>query len=223
MKKQAIAAFLALLLTVPLMSGCGKQSEQPDSAMESTAAETSASSSDSVDSAQEDDTFTYDGTFNEEVYQHIIQNIELFGHKISMPCTLADLGEDFSTGLDKPYLDAEYSLAVYSLYYGEQEIGQITFNSDHELSKKELETLPFCNLSVSQYTVAKNDSSISGFTLQDTFQQVQDALGAPTDASGYNDNGKGYVRYTLTESQNISFFVNQDQSIREIAVQVASE
>ena len=42
-------------------------------------------------------------------------------------------------------------------------------------------------------------------------------------ASGYNDNGKGYVRYALTESQNISFFINQDQSIREIAVQVASE
>ena len=76
---------------------------------------------------------------------------------------------------------------------------------------------------MSQYTVDQNDSSISGFTLQDTFQQVQDALGTPTDASGYNDDGKGYVRYALTESQNISFFINQDQSIREIAVQVASE
>ena len=97
MKKQVIATFLALMLTVPLMSGCGKQSEQSDSAIESTAAETSAAA-DTTDSAQEDETFTYDGTFNEEVFQHITQNIELFGHKVSMPCTLADLGEEFSTG-----------------------------------------------------------------------------------------------------------------------------
>ena len=212
MKKQVIATFLALMLTVPLMSGCGKQSEQPDSAIESTAAETSAAA-DTTDSAQEDETFTYDGTFNEEVFQHITQNIELFGHKVSMPCTLED----------HPYVDTEYSFVIYSLYFNEQQIGQITYNCDHELSETELKTLPFCNLSVSQYTADQNDSSISGFTLQDTFQQVQDALGTPTDASGYNDNGKGYVRYALTESQNISFFINQDQSIREIAVQVASE
>lgn len=222
MKKQVIATFLALMLTVPLMSGCGKQSEQPNSAIESTAAETSAAA-DTTDSAQEDATFTYDGTFNEEVFQHITKNIELFGHKVSMPCTLADLGEEFSTGEDNPYVDTEYSFVIYSLYFNEQQIGQITYNCDHELSETELKTLPFCNLSVSQYTADQNDSSISGFTLQDTFQQVQDALGTPTDASGYNDNGKGYVRYALTESQNISFFINQDQSIREIAVQVASE
>ncbi len=81
MKKQVIATFLALMLTVPLMSGCGKQSEQPDSAIESTAAETSAAA-DTTDSAQEDETFTYDGTFNEEALE-LAQATLVGGKRIS--------------------------------------------------------------------------------------------------------------------------------------------
>lgn len=153
MKKQVIVTFLALLLTVPLTSGCGKQSESSGSAVEFSAAGTITSPADVLDPAQDGDTFVYDGTFNERVFQHIIQNIELFGYKVSMPCTLADLGKEFSTGTDNPYVDAEYSVVVYSLYFNEQQIGQITYNCDHELNKTELKTLPFCNLSVSQYSV----------------------------------------------------------------------
>lgn len=207
MKKQAIAALLALLLTVPLMSGCGKQSEPPDSAVESTAAETSASSSDSVDSAQEDDTFTYDGTFNEEVYQHIIQNIELFGHKISMPCTLADLGEDFS--IDHPIVDKEALLVTYSLNYQGEYIGCMQFAGDRELTAEEEMNLSFCGIAFDSPALWY----VAGIMPDDSYQHMRTVLGEPNDTALYDDDQKGYVGYYLSDDESISFYIRKEKVI----------
>lgn len=222
MKKQAIAALLALLLTVPLMSGCGKQSEPPDSAVESTAAETTT-----ADSAQEEDTFTYDGTFNEEVFQHIIQNIELFGHKVSMPCTLADLGEDFSLD-DEPSIDEAHSIVTYSLFCKDEEIGSIQYPSDHALTEEETRTLAFTALYIAPMDSASDysDTFVAGLTIHDTYQHIKNVLGVPTSSAKYEEDKKGYVNYWLTDEEGttkeISFYV-RDDSIEQISVFILNQ
>lgn len=86
MKKQTIAAFLVLLLAVPLMSGCGKQSEPSDSAAES-AAEESVLPQNSEETGQADtpvaETLTEDPLV-----------LEINGIALTFPFRVEELGEE---------------------------------------------------------------------------------------------------------------------------------
>lgn len=85
MKKQTIAAFL-VLLSVPFMSGCGKQSELSDSAAESVAEE-SVPSQDSEETGQTDtpaaETLTEDPLV-----------LEINGIALTFPFRVEELGEE---------------------------------------------------------------------------------------------------------------------------------
>ena len=86
MKKQTIVAFLVLLLSVPLMSGCGKQSELSDSAAEFAAKE-SVLSQDSEETRQADT--PADETLTEDPLV-----LEIDGIALTFPFRVEELGEE---------------------------------------------------------------------------------------------------------------------------------
>ena len=94
-------------MLVSSVCGCESKNDKPSSSSEvvSTVDESSE-----IAENKDDESFEYNGTFNEEVFRHIIQDINLKGVKVSMPCTLADF-EDGVTIKD-PFLFKEDSMVT---------------------------------------------------------------------------------------------------------------
>lgn len=98
MKAKAIAAFLCLLLTIPMLGGCGKQAE-PESAV--SAGESQAVSAEGI---PEDVQQTLQAALDAEpitipaeewTVDTICQATYINGKNLSIPCTLRDFGEGF--------------------------------------------------------------------------------------------------------------------------------
>jgi hypothetical protein len=68
--------------------GCESKNDKPSSSSEVVS---TVDESNEITENKDDESFEYNGTFNEEVFNHIIQDINLNGVKVSMPCTLANL------------------------------------------------------------------------------------------------------------------------------------
>ncbi len=79
------------------------------------------------DNILKEDSSYYTGTFNEEVFEHIIQNISLKGIKVSMLCTFSELSGKFELS-DALYVDSEHSVVCYSLNYNGENTGFIEGN-----------------------------------------------------------------------------------------------
>lgn len=214
MKKQAIAVFLTLLLTIPLMNGCGKQSEQPDSAMESTGAETYEASSDVVDYEQDDDDFVYDGTFNEEVFEHICNDIKIDGTPLSMPGVFNEWDKGFSARFLT--VDEVNNLATYELLFGDSSVGFVVFDSSQELTLSRLMDTVFYNLCLSP----SNDSReiiVADIRIGDSAKDITEVLGT-ADKSEYSE-GKGYYEYTVNDDRYVRFSIKND-AIDKIVIKV---
>ena len=162
-----------------------------------------------------EDSSYYTGTFNEEVFEHIIQNIKLKGIKISMPCTLKDMGNGFE--VSNPLVFDENAYVTYALNYKDVCLGQILYYSDHELTDKELENEEFAQLYINPFEPYWGNLSVAGIEIDSDYKILENVLGQPT-SKKYDGERKFYI-YKLSEKKYIEFHF-MDDSIYSICIKI---
>lgn len=206
MRKQILAAMMcAAIFSVPFYS-CGHDSTINESSEISQVAENT--------DFKEDSTY-YTETFNEEVFEHIIQNIKLKDINISMPCTLKDMGNGFE--VSNPLVFEKDALATYALKYKDVYIGQIVYYSDHELTEEELETEKFHHLYVNSSVLPLANINVAGIEIGSDYKELEVLIGQPT--SKNHDGESGSYTYKLSEQKYIQFNF-MDDSIYSIFINV---
>ncbi len=199
-------------MLVGSVCGCESKTDKPSGSSE--VVSTVDESSD-VTKSKDDESFEYNGTFNEEVFRHIIQDINLKGVKVSMPCTFADLGEGFA--VKYPLVLKEKSMVTYSLEYNGMKVAQILYYLDHELTDKELNELEIPYLSISRDLFINDNLSVAGINTDSDYTIIDDVLGEPTEMDF--DGNEGRYDYSLSEKNYVSFFII-DKKISSIDISV---
>lgn len=212
MKRKTLILFLCSMMLVGSVCGCNSKTEEQSSSSEVVSA---ADESSEAEENKDDESFEYNGTFNEEVFNHIIQDINLKGVKVSMPCTLANL-EDGVTIKD-PFLFKEDSMVTYSLSYNDVHLAEILYYSDCELTDAELLEIEFSCISISPGLFDRDKFSVGNIKLDSDYTLLEDVLGNPTKAEF--DGSGGYYKYSLSEKEYLIFYI-RDKKINSITIDI---
>ncbi len=208
MKRKTLSLFLCSMMLIGSVCGCNSKTDKPSSSSEvvSTVDESSEAAENKAD-----ESFEYNGTFNEEVFRHIIQDINLKGVKVSMPCTFADLGEGFA--VKNPLVFKEKSMVTYSLEYNDIKVAQILYYADHELTDKEFKELEIPFISINPDLFREDNVSVAGINVESDYKILNDVLGEPTEMDF--DGNDGYYVYSLSEKNYVKFNIS-DKKINSI-------
>ena len=214
--KKIFAVVLALSMLCA-MTGCDKNegsasTQESSTSTESTtgSVEESSSSPSAPDSSSEESTSsTSEPTAGQAEFDfdEAVKNITLFGNKISLPCTIADFGEDFSLDEDGyvPVFD-DTKRMVCGLLYHNQEIGTVVLADclegdsfgDKEIVNLNLGfvwrgTYPYSEADILSlermncYT-GKIEHDFAGLSYDSTEKDIKSVLGEPDTVDNYDDN-----------------------------------
>ena len=212
MKRKILCLFICSLMLTGSVCGCESKNDKPSSSSEVV---TTVDESSEITENKDDESFEYNGTFNEEVFRHIIQDINLKGVKVSMPCTLADF-EDGVTIKD-PFLFKEDSMVTYSLSYNNTHLAEVLYYSDRELTDTELLEIEFSCISISPGLFDRDKFSVGSIKLDSDYTLLEDVLGNPTKAEF--DGSDGYYKYSLSEKEYLIFYI-RDKKINSITIDI---
>ena len=212
MKRKILSLFLCSLMLTGSVCGCESKNDKPSSSSEVVS---TIDESNEITENKADESFEYNGTFNEEVFKHIIQDINLKGVKVSMPCTLADF-EDGVTIKD-PFLFKEDSMVTYSLSYNNTHLAEISYYSDRELTDAELLEIEFSGITINPGLFDRDKFSVGSIKLDSDYTLLEDVLGNPTKAEF--DGTDGYYKYSLSEKDSLLFFI-RDKKINSITIDI---
>ena len=212
MKRKILSLFLCSMMLIGSVCGCNSKTDKPSSSSE--VVSTVDESSEAAEN-KGDESFEYNGTFNEEVFNHIIQDINLKGVKISMPCTLANL-EDGVTIKD-PFFFKEDSMVTYSLSYNNTHLAEISYYSDRELTDAELLEIEFSGITINPGLFDRDKFSVGSIKLDSDYTLLEDVLGNPTKVKF--DGTDGYYKYSLSEKDSLLFFI-RDKKINSINIDI---
>ncbi len=207
--KRAAALLLAGVMLLGL-AGCdrSKASDADSGSISST-----LTVSDSADLSDTQAEFDFD---------EAVKDINLFGHKISLPCMWSDFGEDFSH--DDMFIPADDDLSCNLLYKGKK-IGVIFFGNCDVEHSDEIETKPVVCISVghydygypydeeeldwldrAEYYTGLLEFGFSEFTMGSTEDVILKVLGTPNDRpDGFNchylvyDYDNGYLLFIIND------------------------
>ena len=212
MKRKILCLFICSLMLTGSVCGCESKNDKPSSSSEvvSTVDESSE-----ISENKADENFEYNGTFNEEVFRHIIQDINLKGVKVSMPCTLADFENGVT--IKDPFLFKEDSMVTYSLSYNDTHLAEILYYSDRELTDAELLEIEFSCISISPGLFDRDKFSVGSIKLDSDYTLLEDVLGNPTKAEF--DGSDGYYKYSLSEKEYLIFYI-RDKKINSITIDI---
>ena len=177
MKRKILCLFICSLMLTGSVCGCESKNDKPSSSSEVVS---TVDESNEITENKDDESFEYNGTFNEEVFNHIIQDINLKGVKVSMPCTLADF-EDGVTIKD-PFLFKEDSMVTYSLSYNNTHLAEVLYYSDRELTDAELLEIEFSGITINPGLFDRDKFSVGSIKLDSDYTLLEDVLGNPTKA-----------------------------------------
>ncbi|MBQ6945417.1 MAG: hypothetical protein IJN43_13995 [Ruminococcus sp.] len=212
MKRKILCLFICSLMLTGSICGCESKNDKPSSSSEvvSTVDESSE-----ITENKNDESFEYNGTFNEEVFRHIIQDINLKGVKVSMPCTLADFENGVT--IKDPFLFKEDSMVTYSLSYNNTHLAEVLYYSDRELTDAELLEIEFSGISISPGLFDRDKFSVGSIKLDSDYTLLEDVLGNPTKAEF--DGSDGYYKYSLSEKEYLIFYI-RDKKINSITIDI---
>ena len=212
MKRKILSLFICSLMLVGSVCGCENKNDKLSSSSEVVS---TVDESNEITENKADESFEYNGTFNEEVFRHIIQDINLKGVKVSMPCTLANL-EDGVTIKD-PFLFKEDSMVTYSLSYNNTHLAEISYYSDRELTDAELLEIEFSGITINPGLFDRDKFSVGSIKLDSDYTLLEDVLGNPTKVKF--DGTDGYYKYSLSEKDALLFFI-RDKKINSINIDI---
>lgn len=199
MQKQ-LTILLCLTLAVTLLTGCGKQ-DSSEGSVSSSIPMQSAENSMSAESDADAETPSYNGTFNETVFEQVCKDIRVADSTITVPGTLKDCGSHFSA--EFVMQDEKNEMLTYRMLYDGIEIGFVIYIGNSELDKKELETATFYSLFFYNDD-GLPDISVGGISLSDPPDRVPEVFGETTDYK-LDDDGFGYWQYKLRKEYYLKF------------------
>lgn len=241
-RKHRYIKSVSLLLAAVLlcgMTGCSKNEEQisdPEGSLsgsQSIPNESSASDDTSVESSSDvsqdipADSSVSDSVSSEQVdssakinIDEAVKDITLFGHKISLPCTIKDLGEDFSLGAEGTLfengMEFDGKLMIDILYKGDI-LGAVTlpnYRQGDELGDKQITSL-FLGYATDKELLGESgykkllemlgyysdtiEWNMAGITFDSSKEMIFNALGEPDEIGDYISSDSEMLRYKFTD------------------------
>ncbi len=186
-KRKLTCLLLCSLMLLSSLGGCGKD----DTAKTDTQPATSEKAEEKIE---------YNGVFNSEVFEKICNDINLYGKDISLPCSMEDLGEEFSA--EYLLISKKSSIVTYDLNYKDSLIGFVLFHSNEKLSEQDLKTKDFNTINLEM----SDEVKIAGLKNGDNVEIIKQLFGEPTKILGNEESGS-YI-YNVDEDAYIKFYLN---------------
>lgn len=168
--------------------------------------------------------FEYNGTFNEDVFEHICRNIVIEDKTLSLPFTIQDMGEDYSYNDIYTYYEEKLELASAGWTYKGNIIGFFTAVSkpnDSDWSDNLI-----CSFDVQQDEYEQQSEfkyiSIGGMELMDTKDELVDTLGEPTKITEFS-SGTVMFSYLISDENNIKFDISPKGRITVISITISHD
>lgn len=155
------------------------------------------------------DHFQYSGTFDEEVFAHICQDVLIKGASVCVPGTLEDWGDDFSA--TPFFINQEDSMCFYEVMYEDTLVACVGYAAAEEIPEAELKTTPYFLIVFFETDENPDPPGVAGITLGNSAGSITDALGEPTRITEINENGAYNYEYTVSDEQCIVFGLNDDK------------
>ncbi len=127
---------------------------------------------------QPTESFTYNGTFDEAVFDQVCRDVTIGERHVTLPCTLNDLGKGFKA--EHKYTSDFYKQAIYTLTYHDADLCTISYYSDHELDGKALKNAQIASFYISQNAHREEEISIGGITPGKHVSVLEEQFGEPT-------------------------------------------
>ena len=249
MKK--IFAFVLALSMLCAMTGCDKNegsalTQESSTSTESLTGSTEDSSStpSAPDSSSEEST----GSASEPVagqaefdFDEAVKNITLFGNKISLPCTIADFGEDYSLGAKGTVFEEGTDIGdnriMIDILYKEEIIGHVillncvtndnlsdktiaALSLGYPANKRKLGEATYKNmLEKMGYYTDNIKFDLGGLTFDSTKDEVKAKLGEPDETDEFSTSGDR-LTYMFSDIGFVEFwFFDQTLVVIKIDVQ----
>lgn len=225
----ALLATAALLCSFTGCAGNEASNAIPDSVTSALQSTPDAESKDSVSSqVNSDNTSSSDAQTEQNSgqsefdFDEAVKNITLFGTKISLPCTIASFGDDFSLNtepFEKALSSGENRVACNLLYKGKKigtvAIADCTPEDDYNSRKIDTIMLGF-SVDYSNWSedYKKNyfqssgwyqdliEVELGGITFESSEEKVKSILGIPTIEQAYFEKGKELVYTFFQDDEN---------------------
>lgn len=164
------------------------------------------------------DVLEYNGTFNEDVFIQMCQNIQIGNICISLPCIFDKMGKDFEIG-EKPLLDSPNGILSSEILYKNSIVGYISLeytDGDDEWVDNEILGYTF-----SWYDIKKLNYSdffsVGGIGFQEQVEDVTSRLGTPSKISEYSNGERSYF-YSVSINKQIRFTFDSSEKIVSISI-----
>jgi hypothetical protein len=136
------------------------------------------------------------GTFD---FDEAMQNFYLFDKKISLPCTVSEMGEEYTLS-EHCFEVPETTQVLYNLYYSGNEIGSVTI-SEEDSDNGYNSPIKMIMLDNYDSNEKKIDVDILGISFQSTKTDIENVFGK-SDKSTDTD----LIYYTEDENSFVSFY-----------------
>lgn len=220
MKTKAITVFLCLLLTLPLLEGCGKSAQPDPISVEDVPAEMRQK----LQAARDAEPITIPA--EEWTVDTLCQAIYINGEQLTLPCTPNDLlAEGFEIREDKEHR-ISYNEEIkrgtgFLTYYGTRIGG---FAVEHCESEEEVLDAPLRYLSLSFYNnepEERSPISVNGVALGSEMQSTRDRLYFMDVYSEVEE--EGYLQLTKTIDTFDITCVYSDNKLENISIHFNTE
>ena len=156
----------------------------------------------------------YNGTFNEDIFNQICQNINIEDVLISFPCTTKELPSNISIG-GEPIIIEESKVVNYQLCYNETDLGSCSFSYTED--PEDFDNLSMTGLGLNRDENLVELISVGEITFQYSKQQIIDRLGEPTNRTNFS-SGNEKFDYLIDEYRYINFMFYQDGRMASIGI-----
>ena len=215
--KRKLVLFMAAAFLVSNLTAC-KNSENTLSSDNDKSRSTQSSISESVSESTESDTQSkteiqpeineYGGTFNEEVFDKIVNNVVIGDRIFSFPCSLEDLGEGFTFRKETMIYEEETELRSCGLLYDKKSLAAVTMHcaaDDNDYSDNDIICISFTASDFKRQTTIDN-ISIGGITFDSTEEEILQMFGEPTDNHEDSSHFSSYLY--LIDKKRLTFSFN---------------
>ncbi|MBP5579837.1 MAG: hypothetical protein J6X56_10270 [Ruminococcus sp.] len=135
---------------------------------------------------------------SKDIVLKMLDNIVLFGEKLSLPSSFDDFNDDYTATNGVPYKD--YDMSTYTLYYKNKKIGFVDLSKNNDIHGLFIDNdIPNSNFNICDIGYNSNKAD------------VINVFGEPTDRT------EGSFIYGENENQQITFGFN-GETIRSIKI-----
>ena len=213
--KKTIIYYLVTAAMLLSLSSCGEKAD--DSSSEAEKTETKASVTSKAETISENEPVSepepeinlgFNGEFNEEVFEKICQNVKIGDKIVSIPCTLNDLGDDYS--IESNYQTYE-NYITSALFFQSKRISEISFEINDNVREGNIVGISIENDPIYDESITGN-MFIGCVKLDSSKEEIITQLGNPTSEKAFED-GTERIEYKVNEKKYISIFIDSKKNV----------